>query len=94
MDLVGHGATELQSLEAAGELLRGEVGELVQGQGEGVLSLGVLLHVLLDKDLVVGVHLEIIGASVIWGRTETTLAAIKLDMSQPWFESNLALLNQ
>ena len=57
MGLVGLGAADLQSLEAAGELLRGEVSELVERQGEGVLSLGVLLHVLLDLDLVVGVHL-------------------------------------
>ena len=55
--LVGLGAADLQSLEAAGDLLRGEVSELVERHGEGVLSLGVLLHVLLDLDLVVGVHL-------------------------------------
>ena len=58
MGLVGLGAADLQSLEAAGELLRGEVSELVERQGEGVLSLGVLLHVLLDLDLVVSVHLR------------------------------------
>ena len=58
MGLVGLGAADLQSLEAAGELLRGEVSELVERQGEGVLSLSVLLHVLLDLDLVVSVHLR------------------------------------
>ena len=52
------GASQLQSLEAARELLSGEVGELVERQGEGVLALGVLLHVLLHQNLVVGVHLE------------------------------------
>ena len=57
MDGVRPGAADLQSLEAAGELLRGEISKLVEGQGECVLSLGVLLHVLLDQNLVVRVHL-------------------------------------
>ena len=54
---VGPGAADLKTLEAAGELLRGEISKLVEGQGECVLSLGVLLHVLLDQNLVVRVHL-------------------------------------
>ena len=57
MGLVGPSAADLQSVEAAGELLLREVSELVEGQGEGVLSLGVLPHVLLNLDFVVGVHL-------------------------------------
>ena len=57
MDGVGPSASDLHSLDAAGELIRSEVGELVEGQGEGVFSLGVLLHVLLDQNLVVRVHL-------------------------------------
>ena len=46
-----------QTIEAAGELLRGEVGELVERQGVAVLSLSILLHVLLNTGLVVLVHL-------------------------------------
>ena len=55
--LVGSGASHLEALEQTGELLGGEVGEFVERHGEGVLALGVLLHVLLDVRLVVGVHL-------------------------------------